>query len=406
MRLLGVGFAPPVQGLAAEDVMAELHGRPVGLYVHVPFCGALCPFCPYNKVRYRPGPAGRYLQALRAEANAYLAAEPGSTFTSLYVGGGTPTLCLDGLSWLADVPVSGERAIEVLPTHMTRERADTLPRSGFDAVSVGVQSFDPRVLHHLRRPTTVQDNRRAVALARDSFRCVDVDLIFDVGYDEPDTLLRDLAEAFSYGVDQVSTYPLMRFGYTPFGKAHHDRHAEHRLLRRATELAELHGYHRDSVWTFRREGAPGYTSITRPYYLGLGAGAATFTGESFLLNHFGLAQYDGDVARGRLPVALSAHLTGTRAALFRAFWQAYTGVLPLTDGPDPLLGHPAADAAASVARWLGWVDGSGRLTAVGYDRFHDLERCVTYHLIEPLWAELMAEHRVADAEEAGAALGR
>ncbi|MEZ5116437.1 MAG: radical SAM protein [Candidatus Nanopelagicales bacterium] len=385
--------------------MAELRGRPVGLYVHVPFCGSLCPFCPYNKVRYQPGPAGRYLDSLRAEAEVYQAAAPGLTFTSLYVGGGTPTLCLAGLGWLADLPVSGERAIEVLPTHMTGLRADTLCRSGFDAVSVGVQSFDPRVLRHLRRPTTVEGNRRAVALARDRFRCVDVDLIFDVGYDEPDTLLRDLAEAFSYGVDQVSTYPLMRFGYTPFGKAQHDRHAEHRLLRRATELAELHGYHRDSVWTFRREGAPGYTSITRPYYLGLGAGAATFTGESFLLNHFGLAQYDADVTRGELPVALAAHLTGARAALFRAFWQAYTGVLPLAAREDPLLGHPAAGAVAAVAQWLGWVGGSGRVTAVGYDRFHDLERWVTYHLIEPLWAELMAEHRVADAGAAEAALG-
>jgi coproporphyrinogen III oxidase-like Fe-S oxidoreductase len=391
MRLLGVRFDED-RSWTADRVMGEFIDRP-GLYVHVPFCSSLCPFCPYNKVRYSSDLAAGYLERLHRETERYLAARPGP-FTSLYVGGGTPTLCLGGLEWLRDrVAVLGERAIEVLPTHMTPETADRLESLDFDAVSIGVQSFQAAALRHLARPTTVEDNRRAVALARERFACVDVDLIFDVVYDAPGSFLCDLEEAFSYGVDQVSTYPLMRFGYTPFGKAPHDARTEHSLLGQATRLAERRGYRRASVWSFvRRDGRP-YSSITRPYYLGVGAGASTFTGRAFLVNHFGVRPYMSAVDAGRTPIARVGHLGPTRAAVFRAFWQVYTGTLP-RDG-DPLLRHPAVRSCAAAARVAGWFTGEGtmRLTPSGYERYHDLERWVTYRLIEPLWEDLMTEHR-------------
>ena len=306
-RLLGVRFAEPGPGFSAREVV-DAFPAPPGLYLHVPFCRTLCPFCPYNKVSYRADLAVDYLDHLDREVSQYLAAFPGP-FPSLYVGGGTPTLCLDGLEpLLGRLDVDGERAIEVLPLHMTGAGARRLADLGFDFVSLGVQSFDPAVLRRLHRPGSPASNRSAVETALGHFSCVDVDLIFDVGYDDPGTLLHDLTICFEFGVDQVSTYPLMRFGFTPFGKATHDRRREHALLREATGLAEAAGYERRSVWTFNRAGAASYTSITRPYFLGLGAGAATFAGELFTVNHFGLVQYREALRGGRLPVARVAHL--------------------------------------------------------------------------------------------------
>ena len=320
--------------------------------------------------------------------------QPGP-FPSLYVGGGTPTLCLDEMEGLLRrLPIAGERAIEVLPGHMTAEGARRLGDLGFDFVSLGVQSFEPRVLRRLRRPGSPEVNRKAIEVALGAFRCVDVDLIFDTGFDDPQTLLDDLTVCFRHGVDQVSTYPLMRFGFTPFGKGDHSRRDEHRVLRAAAELADAFGYERRSVWTFNRVGSPAYTSITRPCYLGLGAGAASFAGEVFVVNHFGLDQYRGALEAGRLPVARMARLPVSAAAAYRAFWQAYTGRIPL-DGPDPLLHHPLAATLKATSRLAGWARRSGNdlvLTERGYDRYHDLERWVTYHLIEPLWAEMMREH--------------
>jgi coproporphyrinogen III oxidase-like Fe-S oxidoreductase len=389
----GIRFAEPAPTLSPEEVCAGLPDSP-GLYVHVPFCLTLCPFCPYNKVRYRRDLAGGYLDDLAVEVGRYLAVAP-VPFSSLYVGGGTPTLCLDELEPLLDrVPVTGERAIEVLPQHLTRAGAARLAALGFGYVSLGVQSFDERVLRRLRRPGTASGNRVAVATAVESFDCVDVDLIFDTAYDDPRILLDDLRISFESGVGQVSTYPLMRFGFTPFGKGRHQRGREHDLLRVATGLAGEYGYQRRSVWTFHRPGAGTYSSITRPYYLGVGAGAASFTGDLFLVNHFGLSAYREAVGAGRLPVARMARLPRTGAALYRTFWQAYTGTLP-TQSADPLLAHPASMALRRLIRLLGWGRATGdgvQLTPSGYDRYHDLERWVTYHLIEPLWAQLSAEN--------------
>jgi menaquinone C8-methyltransferase len=393
-RLPGVRFTTPDPPPEAASVVAHFRDRP-GLYVHIPFCRSLCPFCPYNKVRYHGGLAAAYGTALQRELAAYLATgvEP---FTSLYVGGGTPTLCLELVEAVArQVTVTRERAIEVLPSHLTAMMTSRLLAAGFDAVSVGVQSFDPEVLRHLQRPTTAVQNRDAVAYAVGRFRCVDVDLLFDTAFDRPEVLLTDLATCFDMGADQVSTYPLMRFGYTPFGKRRHQPRLEHRLLREATEVAAQHGYERRSVWTFNRVGGPTYSSITRRAYLGIGAGAATWAGTWFLVDHFGLAPYLAALDAGTLPIARLARLSPGAAGAYGLFWQLYTGALPpgfVASGPggQRLLG--AAVAGGRAAGWLARTPDGLRLSATGYDRYHDLERSVTYRLIEPLWTELMAEH--------------
>ncbi len=361
--------------------VAKLIDAPIGAYVHVPFCATICPFCPYNKVVPRPGQPERYFRALRAEARAHLDAGASGPegFTSLYVGGGTPTLFPDLLrTVVADLPVVGERAIEVLPTHATPERLEVLRDMGFTAASIGVQAFSDEVLHHLRRPHDAATARDAVTAAVGRFDLVDADLVLDVEFDDAHagSFLRDLVTCFDLGVDQVSTYPLMRFGYTPFGSGAHDRRREHEVLAEATRLAADHGYERRSVWTFNRPDSASYTSITRRRFLGLGAGASSFLGRDFLVNHFGVETYIADVESGRLPIARHLRLGAAGGAAYDAFWRAYSGRLCI-----PGLGCHT-------------------LSPRGFDRYHDLERWVTYHLIEPLWAEMLAEH-AAEGTHAG-----
>jgi oxygen-independent coproporphyrinogen-3 oxidase len=395
-----VPFRTPDPPPAPDVIAAAFASRP-GLYLHVPFCASICPFCPYNKVPYREGLVEAYFDHLGRELGMYEAHFAG--WPSLYVGGGTPTLCLDGLeALLGRLEVEGERAIEVLPGHVTEPIVGRLLELGFDFVSVGVQSFDGAVLDRLGRPGSPAVNRTAVERAVGSFACVDVDLIFDAAYDDPGILITDATICFDAGVDQVSTYPLMRFGFTPFGKAPHAAAAEHRLLHAVTALAEAMGYERRSVWTFNRIGSPSYTSITRPYYLGIGAGAASFAGSLFTVNHFGLDQYGRALDAGHLPIARVARLPWPANVLYRLFWQAYTGKIP-RHGDDPLLEDHLVDVLRLGSQALGLARGDGddlRLTTFGYDRYHDLERLVTYALIEPLWEEMMAEHDEAAVEGA------
>ena len=397
--------------LTASDVVGMIDGD-LGAYVHVPFCARICPFCPYNKVVPRPGQPTAYFEALDHEVAAYLdagAAGPRG-FTSLYVGGGTPTLFPDELAeLLGRLPVIGERAVEVLPTHATAQRLDALRDMGFTAVSIGAQSFHDEVLHRLRRPHDARAARAAVVAAAGRFDLVDVDLIVDVELDDrlSGAFLRDLTDCFALGVDQVSTYPLMRFGYTPFGTARHDRRREHEVLAAATRIAADHGYERRTVWTFNRRTSATYTSITRRRFLGMGAGASSFLGQDFLVNHFGVQAYVDAVGGGRPPVARWLHLGPLGGTAYDAFWQAYAGRISPTalakGSPRRMRGLDAALAplvAAGLVRRVG-TGGTAEfaLTARGFNVYHDLERAVTYRLIEPLWGQMLEEH----AREGGSA---
>lgn len=400
-RLPGALRGSGPRGESSARVVGLADG-PLGTYVHVPFCARVCPFCPYNKVVPRVGQPERYFEALLVEARSLVQAGAAGTtgFTSLYVGGGTPTLFPDLLRPVLDaLPVSGERAIEVLPSHATPDRLDALRGLGFTAVSIGVQSFSDDVLHHLRRPHDARQAKDALTHAVGRFDLVDADLILDVEYDDAHagSFLDDLVTCFQLGVGQVSTYPLMRFGYTAFGPANHDREREHEVLAEATRLAAAHGYERRSVWTFNRPDVPSYTSITRRRFLGLGAGASSFLGRDFLVNHFGVETYIADVAAGRLPIARRLHLGRLGGAAYDAFWQAYSGRLCPPERGSGVAAAVLLRAATAAMTATGLLTGPGpggcrALTPRGFDRYHDLERWVTYHLIEPLWSQMLAEH--------------
>jgi len=387
---------------------AEVTGAfpaPFGLYLHVPFCRSICPYCPYNKVVLRSGLAAPYFVALRAELQAYSAAD--LRFDSLYVGGGTPSLCLEELAPLvAGLAVKSERAIEALPTHATDGSVASMRELGFDYVSLGIQSFDDRMLRHLGRLNTAEENRLALERCVGAFRCVNADLIFDVAFVEPAVFLRDFETCCSSGVEQISTYPLMHFGYTPFGKKAHAPRKEHELLRRACELAGRLGYERRSVWTFARVGAPLYASIARELYLGCGAGAVTFTGADFFVNHFGLAPYERALGGGRLPLSRWARLGPRRAAAYYAFWQLYAPGIDVARFERLFPGAGSVTPLLATLRRLGYLerqrDGRLHLSERGFDRYHDVERWVTYHLIEPLWEEMLEEHPPRDRPRGGA----
>jgi len=250
----------------------------------------------------------------------------------------------------------------------------------------------------------------AVTAAAGRFDLVDVDLVFDVEFDDAHAgaFLRDLQRCLELGVDQVSTYPLMRFGYTPFGRSRHRPRREHEVLAEASRIAEAHGYERRSVWTFNRPESASYTSITRRRFLGLGAGASAFLGRDFLANHFGVETYIAAVEAGRLPIAGRWRLGAPGGMAYDAFWQAYAGRI----APRPLAadyggwaaGLRAALPLLEAAGLVGdaGADGVRALTPRGFDRYHDLERWVTYALIEPLWGQLLAEHAAEGAAAAWA----
>ena len=341
------------------------------IYVHIPFCTAICPFCPYLKIAYDDELADRYLQALGNELTKLQINSVGS----IYIGGGTPSLTRNVFPLLGKIKRSAEFAAEILPNHLDDNLADFLSGCGVNYISLGIQSMNERVLHHLQRPNTPSDNELSLNIAVNNFECVDVDLIFDVVNFDTNIALSDFRYCLDSRVSQISTYPLMRFGFTPFGRVEHNRKLEHQVLRRMEKMAEDAGYHRNSVWTFTR-GGNRYSSITRRRYLGIGASAASFTGNFFWVNTFNVERYIERLRDGKSAVEVYTPMKGYRKFLYEKFWQLYNGRLesiPWLMRCLLLTGHLKKNDSHFV------------LTRRGYEAYHDIERWVTYNYIEPLW---------------------
>ena len=388
-----------VRGLSPDDPARGGLPSEIGLYVHVPFCERICRFCPYNKTLFDPELAARYRQALRRELELIGPSLDGRRITSLYIGGGTPTLLPDLVEELAErarhLGAVREIGVEVLPHHATPEMLARLKGAGVDFVSIGVQSFDDEVLSYLGRSHNARDARRAVEAALAcGFECVDVDLVFDVGRFGRRGVVRDSEILFDLGAHQLSAYPMMRFGYTPIGRQEGKRHDERQ---EKIALEEIHragfsrGYTRTSVWTFNRRADLRYTSITREFYVGLGPSGSSFVPRAFTVNAFDTRAYIDLIDQGRLPVVFKADVAGRMAMAYYLFWRAYEGRIdrPRFERLFDTSAERVFPGLFACLLALGAVERHGDaylFTRRGFDAYHSVERWVTYHFIEPLWA--------------------
>lgn len=188
------------------------------LYVHVPFCPTLCPYCDFHVVRRGPGWVEAYLKRLREEAQALHAAHP-EPLTTLYLGGGTPSYLRDrelvalfqALPW--PLREGAEVTLEANPGTLTRSRLQLLKDLGVNRLSLGVQSFQDPVLKFLGRAHGRKGALKAVEMSLEAGFRVSIDLILGLPVQD---LERDLEEAARLGVGHVSAYTLQVEKGTPF----------------------------------------------------------------------------------------------------------------------------------------------------------------------------------------------
>jgi len=197
-------------------------GRARHLYIHLPFCASRCGYCDFVTVVGRSGQHGAYVDALLAELE--LEREVlAPRLESLFLGGGTPTLTepreLERL--LRALPPAEEVTVEANPETVTPELAALLRDCGVTRVSLGAQSFQPRLLSVLDRRAGPDDVRRAVYALRDAnFDNVSLDLIYGIpGQSAPD-LDADLSEALALEPEHISCYELEAKPGTRFTHAH------------------------------------------------------------------------------------------------------------------------------------------------------------------------------------------
>ena len=369
--------------LAAPALEAPLVDRDhFGVYVHVPFCSSRCHYCDFVTYTGMEGLRRPYAAALLAEADLAVAAlgPAPPTVTSVFVGGGTPTLLptgdlarvLDRLRALLPHAPGAEVTVEANPETVDRAVADGLAAAGVTRVSMGAQSFDDRVLAALGRTHGAARVGEALAVLRAAgVPAVNLDLIYGCPGEDDASWAGTLAAAVALGPEHLSAYALGIEPATRFGRlvaagrmtAPDDDLLADRYEAACTALAAAgYAHYEVSNWA-RGLGHASRHNLTywrRGRYLGLGAGAHEFDGATRSWNVAGVPAYLQAVRAAQRPTAGRERLDAAEAR-----FEALALRLRTADGLDPaearVLGVDPAGAPAAELRDAGLLASGPRL---------------------------------------------
>jgi coproporphyrinogen III oxidase-like Fe-S oxidoreductase len=291
------------------------------LYVHVPFCESLCPYCSFNRFVFQEQRTRAYFTQLREELG--MAADLGYRFPSLYVGGGTPTILIDELVKTLDLARDlfniKEVSCETNPNHLTADIMSQL-EGRVQRLSVGVQSFDNDLLRKVNRYDRFGSGEEIFERIQtfvNRFPVFNVDMIFNFPGQTPEMLRHDIDMIIRSGATQTTFYPLMvspiirKTLNQAVGVVDYGREAEfYKILCDGLES----DYNMASAWAFTRkkdtsndgcadEAIDEYI-IDYEEYVGLGSGAFSYLDGALYVNTFSVHEYNQVVKNGRMSVSM------------------------------------------------------------------------------------------------------
>lgn len=200
-----------------------------GVYIHWPFCAAKCPYCDFNShVRHKAIDQAVYAAAFETEIAHMAAMQPGFPISSIFFGGGTPSLMepqtveriLEAIAKAWTVRDGIEVTLEANPSSVEAERFRGYRSAGVNRVSLGVQSLDDEQLKFLGRLHNAEEAKNAIGLARDIFPRLSFDLIYARPGQTLEAWKAELESAINLAADHLSLYQLTIEQGTPFYDLH------------------------------------------------------------------------------------------------------------------------------------------------------------------------------------------
>jgi putative oxygen-independent coproporphyrinogen III oxidase len=261
---------------------------PLALYVHIPWCVRKCPYCDFNS-HERPGalPENEYVARLMLDLEALLPSVWGRRIVSVFIGGGTPSLfspeaidqLLSGVRARLPLEPGAEITLEANPGTVEAARFRGFREAGVNRISIGVQSFDARMLAALGRIHGPEEARRAIEAALESFDKVNIDLMYGLPGQSFAMARADIEEAAASGARHVSAYqltiePNTAFWSRPPKLPPHDECADMQVM--IEDLLGEKGYEHYETSAFAKLGQRCQHNLNYwefGDYLGIGAGA-------------------------------------------------------------------------------------------------------------------------------------
>ncbi|GMV99869.1 MAG: coproporphyrinogen III oxidase [Candidatus Hydrogenedentota bacterium] len=273
----------------------------IGVYIHIPYCRTVCPYCDFVKRQTNGSVPDAFLSALEKEIRAH---EGDAEADSIFLGGGTPSLLeaasldrvLSAIRSTFDLTSDAEISLEANPDDVTVDLVHAWRSLGVTRVSLGVQSFDDRVLQYLGRRHDAPKAIEACAIVANAFDNWNIDLMFGA---PPAEAWRDtLRICASMGSTHVSAYGLTYEAGTPFGKRKNEAIDDESYLDLYHAIPEsLQGVRQYEVSNYA---APGFECRHNlrywhnEEYAALGPGAVSFLGGRRARNHAKVEDYLND----------------------------------------------------------------------------------------------------------------
>jgi oxygen-independent coproporphyrinogen-3 oxidase len=285
------------------------------LYVHIPFCLRICPYCAFYKHMLGRSDLEGFVRAVAQEAKLRL--PQGYAPQTIYFGGGTPSLLspkhldilVEGLKETVDFSRVIEWSFESNPATFTAAKAEQWARLGITRVSLGAQSFEPELLKTLGRTHTPQQIEQSVAMLRAAgIPQVNIDLMFSLPGQMLNQWRHTLECAVSQSPDHISTYNLTyeedTAFFEAFGADANDEDTDVAMFTMADEILTGAGYRHYEISNFARDGKISHHNLAcwrgEDYY-GLGPGAyGTICGTRYR-NTEDTAAYTAALKEGRMP---------------------------------------------------------------------------------------------------------
>ena len=270
------------------------------LYIHIPFCDQICPYCSFVRVKFDLELAARYFEVLKKEIETYFSL--GYQFDAIYVGGGTPTIWPEKLVEILSLAKSlwpiQQISTEANPDHLVPDILKTLRDVGVNRLSVGVQSFNNDILNSVYRSQrcgSSKDIKQRLASIEGMFDTVNVDMIFNFPNQTMDMLAEEISVLKALNVDQITYYPLMISNFKQKEIEETCGKGESLDKRKAYDFIvdQLAGqYHCESVWCFSKQaGLIDEYIVSHDEYIGVGPGSWGYIKGAMYNNTFSVEEY-------------------------------------------------------------------------------------------------------------------
>ena len=293
----------------------------VSAYIHIPFCEHICYYCDFNKVFLEGQPVDEYVEMLLKEMEITLKQHPVKELETLYVGGGTPTSLtavqldrlLAGAREILPFKEGKEFTVEANPGDLTKEKLQVMKNYGVNRLSMGVQTFDNRLLKKIGRKHTAEDVYQTMRfLEEENFTNVSIDLIYALPGQTLEGYRETLNQALALDVPHYSLYSLILENKTMFmnwvrqGRLElPDQETETRMFEETIQAMEKKGRHQYEISNFGLEGHESKHNLmywNNDHYFGFGAGASGYLGNKRYRNKGPIQHYLRPLRAGELPV--------------------------------------------------------------------------------------------------------